>query len=100
MSGSGKTARPGSKTRPTKISLVIHRKGKVQYEKKKKNVKVGMPDLLGEGEFGPTAEVLRKLTREHACITIKLIKSIKSKSFISLNRYDTYFIEWVIIRKL
>jgi hypothetical protein len=37
MSGSGKTARPGSKTLPTKISLVIYRKGiKVKYNMKRK----------------------------------------------------------------
>jgi hypothetical protein len=69
--GSGKTAIPGSKSLPTKISLVIHRKGKVHYEKKK-TLKVGRSDLLGEGEFGPAAEVLRKLARKHACITFKI----------------------------
>jgi hypothetical protein len=41
--------------------------------KRKKSFKVGRSDLLGEGEFCPAAEVLRKLTRKHACITIEFI---------------------------
>jgi hypothetical protein len=47
---------------------IIHRKGE---NMKRATYKVGKSDLLGEGEFGPAAEVLSKLTREHACITIK-----------------------------
>jgi hypothetical protein len=41
---------------------------------KKKTLKVGRSDLLGEGEFGPAAEVLRKLARKHACITFNLFE--------------------------
>jgi hypothetical protein len=46
---------------------IIHRK---DANMKRAIFKVGKSDLLGEGEFGPAAEVLRKLTRKHACITI------------------------------